>query len=181
MSARLASASPSVVRVSFSSARPMARAKATGVVRGFHAPQQVERLDDAVRPRPRSGIVERDDEIAIGRGLQPALDDRPGLEIVRKRDGAEVVAERRAEPRRRRLHRRDAGRDCDIELEPARIVLDRLEHRRRHRENAGIAAGDDRDRAALRGERQGKPGAVQFEAIVADVARWSGRNARRST
>ena len=34
-------------QVSFSSARPTARAKATGVVRAFSAPHEIERLDDA--------------------------------------------------------------------------------------------------------------------------------------
>ena len=48
-------------------------------------------------------------------------------------------------------------------------LLDRLEHRRRHGENARIAAGDDRDRAPFRRELERKAGAVEFGAIVAGV------------
>ena len=78
----------------------------------------------------------------------------PGLEIVRQRDGAEIMAERRADPRRDRQHRGDAGHDRDIELPPGGVAaLDLLAHRGRHGEHAGIAAGHHRDPRALRGER----------------------------
>ena len=170
MSASLPSASPSVVKVSASSARPTARAKATGVACAFKLRSRSNACDDAGRPRPRRRIIERDDEIAFGRGAQAPLDDRPRLEIVGKRDGAKIVAERRAEPGRRRLHRGHAGADCDVEREPFRILLDRLEHRRRHGEDARIAARDDRDRTALRREPQREAGAVEFGAIVAGVS-----------
>ena len=104
-----------------SSARPTARAKATGVAARLSAAQEIEGVDDARRPRLRGGIVERDDEIAFGRGLQAPLDDRPGLQIVGERDGAEIMAERRAEPRRRGLHGGDAGRRrrCRARATPA--------------------------------------------------------------
>ena len=51
MSASFPSASASVVSVSDSSARPIARAKATGVAPAFDATQEIERLRDAIRPR----------------------------------------------------------------------------------------------------------------------------------
>ena len=51
----------------------------------------------------------------------------------------------------------------------SRILLDRLEHSRRHGEHARIAAGDDGDLAPFRRKLQGKPGAVHFDAIVAGV------------
>ncbi len=174
MSTRLTSAAPSVVIVSFSSARPTARAKATGVA-ALLTPRKrsnASTMRDGLRLR--RGIVERDDEVAFGRRPEAPLDDRPWLQVVGKRDGAEIVAERRAEPRRRRLHRRDAGDDRDVERPPSRLLLDRLEHSRGHGEHARIAAGDDGDRAPLGGERQRKPGARELGAIVARVRALAG-------
>ena len=84
------------------------------------------------------------------------------------------MAERRAEPRRGGLHRGDAGDDGDVERAPGRHVLDRLEHGGRHGEDAGIAAGDDRDRSAFGGEHQREPPAVELRAIVARVRALGG-------
>ena len=54
---------------------------------------------------------------------------------------------------------------------PRRIAgLDRLEHRRRHGEHAGIAARHDRDLAARRGERQRMARAIELDAVVGGVA-----------
>ena len=92
---------------------------------------------------------------------QPPLDDRPGLQIVGQRDRAEIVAERRAEPRRGRLHRGDARHDAMSSARQAGSpALDRLEHRRRHGEDAGIAARDDARRAGppRRGRARGGRG-----------------------
>ena len=122
MSTRLRSASASVVSVSVSSGAPDGAGEGDRRRRALQRAQEIEGLDDARGPRLRGGIVERDDEIAFGRGLQAPLDDRPGLQIVGERDRAEIVAERRAEPRRRRLHRRDAGRDHDVERAPFRLA-----------------------------------------------------------
>ena len=109
MSARPGSASPSVVSVDASRRRGRPR----GRRRPASSPRLAPRSNAKAswiwsRPRLRGGIVERDDEIALARGVEPALDDRPGLQIVGERDRAEIMAERRAEPRRRRLHRADA-------------------------------------------------------------------------
>ena len=71
------------------------------------------------RPRPRHRIVERDDEARARRGVEPPLDQVPGLEIVGQRQRAEIVAERRADPRRDREHRGDAGHDRDVERAPS--------------------------------------------------------------
>ena len=54
-----------------------------------------------------------------------ARDDVPGLQIVGQRDRAEIMAERRAEPRRRRLHRADARQHLDVERAPRRLALSR--------------------------------------------------------
>ena len=87
----------------------------------------------------------------------------------------------RAETRRRRLHRGDAGHDANIEITPlARAVVDRLEHGGRHCEDAGIAAGHNRDDAAFRNARERLPRAIDLDAIVACNPRLPGalRNAR---
>ena len=44
------------------------------------------------------------------------------------------------------------GATCDVKLEPAGVFFERLEHSRSHGEHAGITAGNDGDRAALRRE-----------------------------
>ena len=170
MSTRLRSALPSVVRVSFSSGRPTARAKATGVSGDFRLLQKRKGVGDLRRPRLRSRIVERDHKVAGGGGGEPALDDRPGLEIIGEREDAEVMAQRSAEASRRRLHRRHARRYSDVERAKARVRLDRFEHRRRHREYARIAARDDRHRPSLRGQGQGETRAIELHAIVACVS-----------
>ena len=115
MSTRLTSASPSVVSVRRSSAPPDGAREGDRRRGVLQAAQEIERFDDTVGPRLRRGIVERDDEIAFGRGAEPPLDDRPRLQIVGQRDRAEVVTERRAEPCGRRLHGGDAGHDRDVE------------------------------------------------------------------
>ena len=55
-------------------------------------------------------------------------------------------------------------------VQPLRIVFHGLEHRRRHREHARIAAGNDGDRTALGRKLQRKPGAIHFNPIVAGVS-----------
>ena len=55
---------------------------------------------------------------AAGRRIEPPLDQLPRLEIVRQRQRAEIVAERRAGPRRDREHGGDAGHDGDVERPP---------------------------------------------------------------
>ena len=150
MSALAGSASPSVVD------RDALVGAADGAAehhrrRGGQMPAQpLERRAELPWPRPRDRIVERDDEAGGRRGIEPALDQLPGLEIVGERDRAEIVAERRADPGRDREHRRHAGHDDEIQRAPAaRPRLDLRAHRGRHGEHAGIAAGDDRDLRAL--------------------------------
>ncbi len=75
------------------------------------AAQAFERAAELPRPRPRDRIVERDDEAGARRGIEPALDQLPRLEIVGERERAEIMAERRADPRRDREHGGDAGHD----------------------------------------------------------------------
>ena len=52
--------------------------------------------------------------------------------------------------------------------------FDRLEHRRRHGEHAGIAAGDDSDLLARGRKRQSMPCTVEFDAIVGGMAALAG-------
>ena len=171
MSARLVSASPSVVSVSVSSARPTARAKATGVVDAFTVRSKSNACVMRVGLACRGGIVKRDDEIAVGGGAEPALDDGPRLEIVGERDGAKVMAERRAKPRRRRLHRGHPWRNLNVELQPLRIVFDGLEHSRRHRKHARIAAGNDGDRRGLPWRASTQAGRAPFQPDCRSRAR----------
>ncbi len=97
-------------------------------------------------------VVERDDEAGAGRRQQPQFDQIPRLQIVGQRDGAEIMAERRADAGGDREHGGDAGHDGDVDGAPfGRAGLDRLADGRRHGEDAGIAAGDDGDIMALGG------------------------------
>ena len=58
---------------------------------------------------------------------------------------------------------------------PRRVAgLDRLEHRRRHGEHAGIAARHDDDLAARGGERQSVPRAFELDAVVGGMAALAG-------
>ena len=78
------------------------------------------------------------------------------------------MPERRADPRRRRLHRGDARDDPHLEAAPACIArFDRLEHRRGHGEDAGIAAGNDSDATPGRGQRERLARTRQLLAVVA--------------
>ena len=109
-------------------------------------------------PRLADRIVERDDEAGAGRRVEPPFDQVPGLQIVRQRDGAEIMPERRADPGRDGQHGGDAGHDGQVDRAPfGRSGLDRLADRRRHGEDAGIAAGDDRDLCALRRPFRARP------------------------
>ena len=69
------------------------------------------------------------------------------------------------------------GATSMVEVAPCRLAaLDRLEHRRRHREYAGIAARDDGDVAPFGGQAQRMARALDLVAIVAGMAA-SGRRA----
>ena len=182
MSTKPTSASPSVVSDERLVGAPDRAGEGDRRRRRLHGSQQVEGLRDAVRPRLRGRIVERDDEIALRRRAQAALDDRPGLQIVGERDGAEIMAERRAEPRRRRLHRGDARRDLNVELAaiadrlrpprtpppPSRTRPDRRPRRRRPR------------RPPPQASAQGGRGPFRPDCRWR-ATRWSARNASRST
>ena len=83
---------------------------------------------------------------------------------------------RRAEPRRRRLHRADARENLDVERAPDRLAgLGRLDQGRRHRENPRIAARDQRHVGALGGEGERVASPRDLLTIVAGVAALRGR------
>jgi hypothetical protein len=65
------------------------------------ARDDVVRLDDLPRAPAARRVVEADDEVGGGRGLDAARDDGPGREEIGERDRAEVVTERRADERAR--------------------------------------------------------------------------------
>ena len=108
--------------------------------------QPRERVAELPRPRPRHGIVERDHKTRACRGIEPALDQLPRFEIVGQRKRAEIVAERRADPRRDGKHGGNAGNEGDIERAPRfGSGLDGFAYGGRHGENAGVAARHDGD------------------------------------
>jgi hypothetical protein len=139
------------------------------------AGEQVEGRRELRRAGSGHGIVERDDEACLRGEGEAALDECPGLEVVRQRDGAEVVAERRAGGGGDGEHRGHAGDDGEVDGAPCRLaVLDRLADRRRHGEDAGVAARDHRHPRTGRGKVERGAGARQLLAVVGGVAGLSG-------
>ena len=117
--------------------------------------------------RLRDRIVERDHETRSGRRQQPKFDQVPGLEVVGKRDGAEIVPKRCADARGDGQHGRHAGNDLKIDAAPGRGTgFDSLADCRRHGEHTGVAAGNHgHDRPGGSGvQRLASPG--EFFAIV---------------
>ena len=106
------------------------------------------------------------------RGAQPRLDRLPGLQVVRQRERAEVVPERRPAARRDRQHRRHPRHHRDLEPPPGlRPRLDRLADRRRHREDPGIAARHQRHPPPAGRERQRRPRPAELLAVVGGMRR----------
>ncbi len=149
---------------------------------------------EALAPAGRDRVVEGEDEIALGGGLQASLDDGPGRHEVGQRDRAEIVAQRGAQARGRGLKRRDPGADADRHTAPRRPVLavEKLEDQRRHGVDAWIAGADEGDavsggrevqrlaaaillrpqrEAMLRGAGQQVRGEVEIEAVADDLLR----------
>ena len=115
MSTALGSNSASGAMVSVSPGRARLRA-CTGAFRG--APRAAARGRAKALPAPPEAGLYSVDEVAGRGGAQPPLDLGPRRQQIGQRDGAEVVAERRAGPRRRRLQRRDARADQDRDALP---------------------------------------------------------------
>ena len=85
------------------------------------------------------------------------------------------MPERRANTRRGRLHGADARHDLDCKVAPCCLAtLYRLEDSGRHGENAGIAAGDDRDHVSGGSERKRMARPLDLDTIVARVPCLSG-------
>ena len=130
--------------------RLIAVAKATGVAAGRTARSRPSALVEVAGAGAGAGVVERDHEAGGGGGGEAGGHDIPRLEVVRQRDGAEIMAERGAEAGRGGEHGGDAGNDGDVEAAPdVGSVLDRLEHGTCHGEHTRIARRDHCDRAAL--------------------------------
>ena len=158
-----------------SSARPIDFANITGVSPALRCAQQREGRADLVAPRLRGGIVERDDEIRLRRRDEPLLDQRPGLQIVGQRDGAEIMAQRRAEPRRRRLHRRYAGRNAHVDRAPGRLARSiASKTAAAMAKTPGSPPDTTATCAPATASAQRGAGAVQLFAIVARVPRLAG-------
>jgi hypothetical protein len=132
---------------------------------------RVERAIELPRPRTRDRVVERHHQIGLRRVPQARLDHLPRLQVVRERDRAEVVAERRAGLRGGRERRRHAGFDAQLDGRPLRVArfVERFEHGRGHREHAGVARRHDRDAPALGRQFERMARALHFLAIVGAV------------
>jgi hypothetical protein len=81
------------------------------------AQEEALRLDDLPRAPAALRVVERDDEVGVGDGIEAAGDGRPRRQQVGQRDGAEVVRQRRADQRGAGVERRGAGDDLDLDAE----------------------------------------------------------------
>ena len=133
------------------------------------------RVAELPRPRPRHRIVERDDEAGAGRGIEPPLDQVPGLEIVGQRQRAEIVAERRADPRRDREHGGNAGNENDIERAPASGPVSISSQTAAAMANTpGSPPETTATLRALRGVTQRGGGARAFLAVVGGMAALAG-------
>ncbi len=110
----------------------------------------------------RDGIVEGDDEIALGGGADARFDRLPGGQQIGERDGAEIMAERCTGAGGGGLHGGDAGRHDDLDAAGGvgeGGVVQAFEGERRHGVDAGVAGGDERHGAAFRRQRQRLPDA----------------------
>ena len=133
--------------------------------------QDIEGFAELVRAGLADGIVEGHHEAGGGRGHEALFDDAPGLQVVRQRNGAEVMAERRARLGRDREHGGHARHDRDFDVAPmGRAVVDRFAHRCGHGEDAGITAGHDADVVSAGCHFQRCLGAGQFLAVVGGMA-----------
>jgi hypothetical protein len=160
-------ASASVRTRKLSSGRPMARAKITGVIRGADCRCELQRLAELPGPRLRDRIVEAITKSAAARRSSRAVTTSQGLrlsesEIAQKSppSGAPAFAAAASMAVM-------PGSTRDLSSAPAGLAgFQRLEDRRRHGEDAGIAAGDDRDRLPSAASIQRMPGAVDLDAVV---------------
>jgi len=136
MSARAASAAANVVAITVASAVPAGADEQHRACRpALIVPQHLERPRKLVRARIGRRIVKRDHEISFGHSAQATLDGRPGLEIVRERDGAENRRPAGAPTSAAAAsHRRHAGFHSYIQRarQAGSPVLDRFEDRGRH-------------------------------------------------
>jgi hypothetical protein len=141
-----------------------------GCFRSADPGRDLERSPELPGPGRRDRVVERNDEIRPQHSLEPGGHHRPGFQVVRERQGAEVAPERRPQPRRGSQHGGDPRLDRNREVAPAGLaVLHRLEYGRRHGEDAGVAAGDDRHPTAPGRELQSVAGAVDLDPVVAGM------------
>src|SRR5207302_379987 len=130
-----------------------------------------------LRPAPRRArVVEGDDEIALGRGTEAALDHLPGRQQVRERNRAEIVAERGAGPRRCRLQCRNTRENGEYDPTPfrPRLAIDQLENKAGEAIDAGIARGDQRDPATLGGKIEGATRSLHLGAERHGMSRLAG-------
>ena len=134
------------------------------------AAQHLDGPRELLAPRPRRGVVEHEHEVGRAGRVEAPLDDLPRLELVRQRDDAEVVAQRRADPGRGRLHRREARHDPHLDVGQRDIAVDDLQHGGGHREDARVARRDDRHARAAGRQLERVARALGLDAVVGRVA-----------
>jgi hypothetical protein len=110
-------------------------------------------------------VIEGQDEVGRGGGLDAEEDDVPGRQQVAQADARPVVGQRRPQPRGGRQGGRHAGHDDDLggrSLPRGQFAGDAP-----HAVDPGVAAGDQGDGAALRGPPQGDSGPLDLLAQLA--------------
>ena len=127
--------------------RPMLRTQPQTVSGGsFVSRTSHARRRASLRPREAGLYRQRRKPASAAQG-EPRFDLRPGRQPVGEGDGAEVVAERRAQHRRAGERRRDPGHHLHKD---ARKAGRELQQQARHAVDARVPAADHGDRAALR-------------------------------
>src|SRR5690606_28323304 len=103
----------------------------------------------------------------VSGGVPARLDHPPWLEIVGQRDGPEIVAKRRPDPRCNGQHGGKSGHDGQVQAAPFLWpALNGLAYGGRHGEHAGLAPRGDSAAASCRSLFQRPPGPCQLLAVV---------------
>jgi len=111
-------------------------------------------------PPPAPGVVEGHDEICHGRSREAPLDEVPRRQEVGEGDDGEIVHERSAEHRSRRLHGRNAGNHHN--LRRSGHLRSQLQGEPRHAVDTGVAAGDQGHGLSRGGQVQGLAAALHL-------------------
>src|SRR5262249_44637074 len=111
----------------------------------------------------------------IRRRIESARDQRPGLEVVGERNGAEILAERRTDAGGNGEHGCNSWKYPDVDRAPGRRAgRNGLAHRRRHGEYAGVAAGNEGNARTLGRRKERRRRTRALLAVVGGASRLAG-------